>query len=177
VPTSNLEGNASKSVSNLASTTAYKPKFKRCNVQLLPDFNGYGFSLNSKLKPKYMIYSIDTNSPAYKANLRQSDVIVQIDKKNIRRLRFDKVKQMLSDSQKKGQVEILAIDREGYMFYKNRKKRFSSNKLVTSDNTEPFYTVGGNEPLIESTINEIPISSEPGFFFIKILFKFKTNIF
>ena len=104
-----------------------------------------------------MIYTIDTKSPAYKANLRETDVIVQIDKKNIRRLKFDKVKEMLSESLKKGQVEILAINKEGYMYYKNKKKRFSSNKLVTAANTEPYYTLGGY-----SGIQEAEISSELG---------------
>ncbi len=97
--------------SNMSMADLCKPKFKSCNVVLLPDFQGYGFTLNSKIKPKYTIYTIDPNSPAYKANLRESDVIVQIDKKNIRRQKFDKIKQMLSDSKKKGGVEILAIDR------------------------------------------------------------------
>lgn len=136
--------------SNIGSTRSvssniggYRPKFKRCNVQLLPDFNGYGFAINSKIKPKFMIYSVDQNSPAYKANLRETDVIVQIDNKNIRKIKFDKVKQILSESQKKGQVEILAIDQEGYKYYKDRKKRFSSKKLVTADNTEPYFTVTG----------------------------------
>jgi len=141
---SNLVSSSSKSTSNLPSSAGLgKPKFKRCNVMLLPDYKGYGFTLNSKIKPKYSIYTIDPNSPAYKANLRETDVIVQIDKKNIRRQKFDKIKQLLSESQKKGGVEILAIDREGYMYYKNRKKRFSSNKLVTVENTEPFWTMGG----------------------------------
>ena len=159
---------SSKSVTDLQSTSGYKPKFKRCNVQLLPDFKGFGFTLNSKVKPKYMIYSIDINSPAYKANLREKDVIVQIDKKNIRKSRFEKVKQILSESQKRGQVEILAIDQEGYLFYKNRKKNFSSKKLVTSDNTEPFYTLSG-EPLTETSIPEV-VSSEPGTFLSNLNF-------
>ena len=77
VQPSNLASGSSKSVTNLQSTSLSKPKFKRCNVQILPDFKGYGFTLNSKVKPKYSIYTIDSNSPAYKANLRETDVIVQ----------------------------------------------------------------------------------------------------
>ncbi len=106
-----------------------------------------------------MIYTIDDKSPAYKANLRETDVIVQIDKKNIRRLKFDKVKEMLSESVKRRQVEILAINKEGYLYYKNKKKRFSSNKLVTNENTEPFSTVEG---YIVNEIQENGHSSERG---------------
>jgi C-terminal processing protease CtpA/Prc len=120
-----------------------KPKFKRCTIKLESN-NNFGFTLNSKVKPKYMIFAVEPASPAYAANLRTSDVIVGIDGKNIRRLKFDKVKQMLSDSRKNGQVEILAISKEGYLYYKNKKKRFSSTKLVTSDNTELYsYPVAG----------------------------------
>lgn len=156
--TNNLASSSSKSATNLNSSGLAKPKFKRCVVQLLPDFKGYGFTLNSKVKPKYSIYTIDSSSPAYKANLRETDVIVQIDKKNIRRQKFDKVKTLLSDSQKKGHVEILAIDREGYMYYKNRKKRFSSNKLVTLENVEGFSTIGADARLSSA---ELELDSAP----------------
>lgn len=146
----NLTSNSSKSVTNLPSSSLGKPKFKRCKVQLLPDFKGYGFTLNSKMKPKYSIYTIDPNSPAYKANLRETDVIVQIDNKNIRHQNYETVVQFLNVFHKRGQMEILCIDLEGYKFYKNRNKRFSSNNLVTSENTEHFST------FLASTSNQLP---------------------
>jgi C-terminal processing protease CtpA/Prc len=125
-----------------------------------------------------MIYSVDQNSPAYKANLRETDVIVQIDGKNIRKLKFDKVKQLLSDSQKKGRVEILAIDKEGYKYYKERKKKFSSKKLVTEDNTEPFYTVTTSSGISESDrTRERNLSSDIGIYYLVYLFKSKLIIY
>jgi C-terminal processing protease CtpA/Prc len=155
---------STRSLSSNIGGTGYKPKFKRCNVQILPDFKGYGFAINSKIKPKFMIYTVDPQSPAYKANLRESDVIVQIDNKNIRKMSFDKVKKLLSDSQKKGQVEILAIDNEGYKYYKERKKRFSNKKLVTAENTEIFNIptsalITEQQPLSDTEDNN---SREPG---------------
>ena len=107
-------------------------------MQLIPDFKGLGIKVSSKLKPKYMICSIDANSPAYKANLRENDVIVQINRKNIRRSKFKKVAALLRKCASVGHVEILAIDQKGYLFYKNRKKNFSSKKLVKLENTEFF---------------------------------------
>ena len=125
-----------------------------------------------------MIYSVDQNSPAYKANLRETDVIVQIDGKNIRKLKFDKVKQLLSDSQKKGRVEILAIDKEGYKYYKERKKKFSSKKLVTEDNTEPFYTITTSSGISESDrTRERNLSSDIGIYYLVYLFKSKLIIY
>jgi len=115
-------------------------KFKRCTIKLQPTDPNFGFTLNSKIKPKYMIFNVENDSPASKANLRTSDVIVEINKENIRRFKFDKVKKILSDARnvEPRQVEILVISKEGYLYYKNKKKRFSSKNLVTTDNTEIF---------------------------------------
>ena len=149
----NLQSQSAKSVGNLTTAQQQqqqqqKPKFKRCMVVLPTETShlqakGYGFTLNSKVKPKYMIFSVDPASPSYAANLRATDVIVEINKKNIRRLKFDQVKQMIIDSQKDKRVEILAISKEGYLYYKERRKRFSSRKLVTADNTEPYSSLNG----------------------------------
>lgn len=160
---SNLQSMSTKSVGNLSTALGPngKPKFKRCIVQLIPEFKGYGFTLNSKVKPKYMIFTVDPDSPSYAANLRATDVIVEIDKKNIRRMKFDKVRQLLSETQKNGQVEILAISKEGYMFFKNKKKRFSSTKLVTLDNTEPYSTLDGLRTR-DSSVNYRAVSSDNG---------------
>ena len=137
----------------------------------MPDFNGLGFTLNSKIKPKYMIYSVDPSSPAYAGNLRSNDIIVEIDRKNIRRLKFDKVRQMLSEAQKNRQVEILAIDREGYNYFKKKKKRFSSAKLVTPDITEEFSTLSGLRSRDQS-VNNRGLSSDNG----KRLLKFNSSL-
>ncbi len=153
VRSTNSFGSTATGLSNLNSasvgnfSTTNKPKFKRCNVQLIPGFTGYGFNLNSKSKPKYSIFSVDPLSPAYAANLRATDVIVEIDKKNIRRLKFDKVRGMISESKQRGQVEILAISKEGYTYYKERRKRFSNKNLVRPDNTEPYSTLSGRGTL------------------------------
>lgn len=150
-------------MSQSTGTLSGQGRFKRCNIQLPPDAENqsFGFTLNSKVKPKYMIFSVDQGSPAYNANLRSSDVIVAVDQTNIRRLKFDKVKSMLSEAKRRGHVEILAVSKENYLYYKNKKKRFSSTKLVTSDNTDlyaypqPGYSLSG-------TIRTRDISSDNG---------------
>lgn len=131
-------------------------------VQLIPEYpEGFGFTLNSKIKQKYTIFTVDPDSPAYAANLRPTDVIVEINKKNIRRLKFEKVKNMLSESKNNGQVEILAISKEGYLFFKNKKKKFSSRKLVTTDNTELHSTLDGIRTRA-SSVNNNRVSSDYG---------------
>jgi C-terminal processing protease CtpA/Prc len=115
-----------------------EPKFKRCRIELDPSFDGFGFGLNPRLKPKYTVFRVDPSSPAYAANLRATDVIVEVDSKNIRRFKFEKVTQLLKDAQKKGFVEVLVISRDGYAYLKKKNEKFSNPKLVTSQNVEYY---------------------------------------
>ncbi len=131
---------ASKSVIN-SSQNETVVKFKRCKVQLEYDYNGYGFYISHKTEPKFMINEVEPESPAYKANLRQTDVIVEIDGINIRQMSFDKLKKILDNTKNKGFVEVLAISLIGYTYYKERKKKFSDKNLVTKENTEYFSAV------------------------------------
>ncbi|RNA05782.1 Na(+) H(+) exchange regulatory cofactor NHE-RF1 [Brachionus plicatilis] len=113
--------------------------FKRCVVSLNPEYpEGFGFTLNSEIEPKFTIFTVETDSPAYAANLRASDVIVEIDKKNIRRSEFEKVKSMILQSKKNGSVEILAISKQAYLKLKSDGKKLSQN-LATNENTLFFY--------------------------------------
>jgi C-terminal processing protease CtpA/Prc len=126
-------------VPNLPFTAKNTPKFKRCTVIAISNFKGFGFTINSQVKPKYMIHDVDKNSPAEFAGLRQNDVIIEINNKNIRRTSFEKVRMMLSDAYIVGKVEVLVISKEGYTWFKQKKKRFSnSSKLTKENNVEVF---------------------------------------
>jgi hypothetical protein len=151
---------STRSASNLPTYTGANPRFKRCTIKTVEGFNGFGFTLNSKVKPKFMVFSVDPQSPSYAANLRDQDVIVQIDRKNIRRIKFDKVKEMLRQSSQRGEVEILAISKDGYIFYKDRGQRFSNRKLVTNENVDFFSNTSAPGSAIQYNINTI--SSQPG---------------
>ena len=104
-----------------------------------------------------MIYDVDKNSPAEFAGLRQNDVIIEINNKNIRRTNFEKVRMMLSDAYIVGKVEVLVISKDGYAWFKQKKKRFSNaTKLTNENNVELFSNI--------DTINE----SQPGSLSFKI---------
>lgn len=132
---------ASKSVINSSKNETNDIKFKRCKVQLEYDYNGYGFYISPKIEPKFMLNKVEPESPAYKANLRNTDVIVEIDGKNIRQMSFDKLKQIIEETKNKGFVEVLAISLIGYTYYKEKKKKFSDKNLVSKENTEYFSAV------------------------------------
>lgn len=115
-------------------------RFKRCLLKRLPEFNAYGFVVTPNQKPKYSIYEVDVNSPAYHANLRKTDVIIEVNKVNIRQMKFDKVLRLLKNDSIQDTMEILAITLDGYHYYKDRNKKFSSRKLVTEERTDLYST-------------------------------------
>ncbi len=113
-------------------------RFKRCFLTLLSDYEGFGFTITPSSDPKLSIIEVDENSPAYKANLRKDDVIIECDKVNIRRFKFDEVLKLMRNGTVNQQIEILAISLKGYYYYKDRNKKFSSKKLVTIENTDLY---------------------------------------
>ena len=156
----NLSGNITsgsvRSVPNLPYTNKNTPKFKRCTVIAISNFKGFGFTINSQMKPKYMIHDVDKNSPAEFAGLRQNDVIIEINNKNIRRTSFEKIRMMLSEAYSVGKVEVLVISKEGYTWFKQRKKRFSNTtKLTNENNVELFSNIGSINEVSTATSNQL----------------------
>jgi hypothetical protein len=103
-----------------------QPKFKLLQINSSPHYQGFGFKINQKVKPKYTVIDVVKNSPADMARLEKMDVIIEINGKNIRRSSFKKVGNYLSNAIMNGEVELLVINQEGYLWFKRRGKRFSS---------------------------------------------------
>lgn len=134
--------NAAEQISRFKKSTSrslssLKPKFKKCTVILTPNFKGFGFKINRDLKPKYKICDVDKNSPAERANIQPNDVLIEINNKNIRRSKFEKVRNMLIDAVGVGRVDLLLISMEGYLWFKKKNKRFSKI-LATLDSIDQF---------------------------------------
>ena len=90
----NFANKSSQNTTNTPSNISNnEPKFKRCLIQLTPQSNEIGLSINPKIKPKHLIFSVDPLSPAYMANLRTNDIIIEINGENMRQTNFDKVRQ------------------------------------------------------------------------------------
>ena len=101
------------------------PNFKRSQLKLFHGWTDFGLTLNPMSEPKHSLIRVEFDSPAYKANLRTNDVLVEINKVNIRRLNNGEVQVLLQEATKNGQMDFLAIDYEGYLFYKKQNIRFS----------------------------------------------------
>lgn len=135
---------------NLALSSKGTPKFKRCNLELIEGFKGFGFTINSKMKPKLTVFEVEPGSPAALAGIKKFDVLVEINKKNVRRTAFEKVRMMLQEASKKGDVELLVISEEGYKWFKAKKKRFSkANKLTNENNVELYSSTRNLASLVE----------------------------
>jgi hypothetical protein len=136
------------SVPNLPFKGKSAPKFKRITINASPNYQGFGFTINSQVKPKYMIFDVDVGSPSEMAGLEKMDVLIEVNGKNIRRSSFEKVRYYLSQSYLTGKVEILVISKDGYLWFKERKKRFSS-KLANDSNVELYSNSNINNESIQ----------------------------
>lgn len=118
----------------------YKPFFKRCTVELSEGEKSFGFKLFTDpiVKPKHMIFAVDPRSAAFSANLRETDVVLEINDKNVRRLKKASVNKMIRKSLEKGRIEVLAIENTGYNHFKKRNKRVSSKNLQHSSTLNFF---------------------------------------
>ena len=117
----------------------FKPKFKKCMIKTSQRY-GFGLFTNPDIKPKHMVFRLEIDSPAYKANLRELDVIVEINKVNVRRKTINEVIRILNLSTKDDQVEILVIDNQGFDYYKDRKISLDK-KVASPENTETFTNI------------------------------------
>jgi hypothetical protein len=86
-----------------------------------------------------MICYVEENSPAQEANVVEKDILIEINKKNIRKEKFETVKSIVSNALKARKIELLLISMDGYKFFKDKKKNFSNaSTFLTSSNTEYF---------------------------------------
>lgn len=138
---------------NLAFTSKGTPKFKRCNLELIEGFKGFGFTINSKMTPKLTIFDVEPGSPAQLAGIKKNDVLVEVNKKNVRRTAFEKVRMMMQEASKKGEVELLVISEEGYRWFKAKKKRFSKANKFTNENNVELYSSTRNLAAVAEQMN------------------------
>lgn len=81
-----------------------------CHLKLWVDFPGYGFNLMSKRgRPGHFVESIDDNSPATSAGLRNGDKIIEVNGENIVNLPHSQVAELIKTSPA-GEVKILVVD-------------------------------------------------------------------
>ncbi len=85
-----------------------------------------------------MIFSLDPNSPAFDVNLRETDVLIEINGHNVRKMKTAKVLKLIDATLANGSIEILAIESKGYSILKKNGQKLSSKLLPNPGNTLTF---------------------------------------
>ena len=99
-----------------AATSPSNPRL--CHIIKWPDFQGYGFNLHAeKDKPGQYIGSVDNDSPAEDADLRQGDRIVAVNGVNVEDKSHSEVIQLIKAGGE--ETQLLVVDKEGDEYYQN----------------------------------------------------------
>ena len=108
------------------TTPTDAPTIRSCTLMKRDDFDGYGFNLNAiKGKPGHFIGTVDANSPAEAAGLREGDKIVAVNGDSILQSTHQElISKVKSNPQS---VRLLVLDPEAEEYYRSR------NIVVTED--------------------------------------------
>ena len=107
--------------------------FKQSNI-ILEEGQSLGMGMNTNTDPKHKIVEIVSDSPAFKANLKESDVLIKINNKYIREKSCDEVYNLIQNCLKNNSIELTVIELPNYNELKNKNMK----KLVKAENTRIF---------------------------------------
>ena len=106
----------SVTVNSVSATSPSNPRL--CHIVKWPDFQGYGFNLHAeKDKPGQYIGSVDNDSPAEDADLRQGDRIVAVNGENVESKTHQEVIMLIKAGG--DETQLLVVDKEADEFYRN----------------------------------------------------------
>ena len=109
--------------------------FKKCKI-VLEDGQKLGFFIQLNSNPNYRISRIESNSQALKANLKENDVLVEINETNIRLKNYYDVCELMADSLKNKEINLTVIELSIYNSQTNID--LVADSLVTTNNTTTF---------------------------------------
>ncbi len=114
---------------------------KHCILKKDPTYNGYGLLLRYQ-NGLHLIDQVEENSPAHNAGLREDDVILYVDKKNVEQMTHDDVKILIRKlSLSNTNIDLILIRKTDILRYKSYQETNAIDwKPVLKDKTP-------NEPL------------------------------
>ena len=96
---------------------------KHCILKKDPNYNGYGLLLRYQ-SGLHLIDQVEEESPAYNAGLREDDVILYVDRKNVEQMTHDDVKILIRKlSLSNTNIDLILIRRADMQRYKNYQGR------------------------------------------------------
>jgi len=117
----------SKYLQNLFTDNEGTVQIKHCILKKDPNYNGYGLLLRYQ-NGLHLIDQVEEDSPAYTAGLREDDVILYVDKKNVEQMTHDDVKILIRKlSLSNTNIDLILIKKSDMQRYKAYQERNSIN--------------------------------------------------
>jgi C-terminal processing protease CtpA/Prc len=115
----------SKYLSILFTDNEGPVQIKHCLLKKDPNYNGYGLLLRYQ-NGLHLIDQVEEGSPAYNAGLREDDVILYVDKKNVEQMTHDDVKILIRKlSLSNTNIDLILIKKHDVQRYKIYQERNS----------------------------------------------------
>lgn len=96
------------------------PRPRLCHLIKWPDFEGYGFNLHAeKTRNSHLIGTVDKNSPAELAGLREGDFIIEVNDVNVSNENHKQVVERIKTIP--SETKLLVLDAEAEKYYKSKK--------------------------------------------------------
>ena len=114
------------SLSRIDESTDEEPlNVKRCRLRKSKNYDGYGLILRYQ-QDLHVIGAVEEDSPSYRAGLRENDVIIFVDKKNVEKLNHDDVKVLIrATALASDHVELLVLSKLDLPRYKKLQEKGS----------------------------------------------------
>jgi C-terminal processing protease CtpA/Prc len=140
-PSQSNQENLSKYLQNLFTDDNGTVQIKSCVLKKDPTYNGYGLLLRYQ-NGLHLIDQVEEDSPAYSAGLREDDVILFVDKKNVEQMTHDDVKNLIRKlSQSNTNIDLIIIKKTDIARYKAYQERNSINWDGIVQNKQSIETI------------------------------------
>ena len=116
---------------------------KHCILKKEPTYNGYGLVLRYQ-SGLHLIDQVEVDSPAFNAGLREDDIILFTNKKNVEQMTHDDVKGLIRN------LSISNIDVELILIKKSNVQRYKNYQTNHSIDWAPILEDESNNATIQS---------------------------
>ena len=137
----------SKDLNNLLFTDDQGPVYiKRCIAKKEPQHDALGFSIVAK-DGFHTIINVETNLPAYNSGLRDQDIVLFVNKKNVQQLQYEELMTFLRPLIRSNQtVDLITLQQKDVQRYRDyQKKRYIDWYSVLSKMDEHPVTSAQSE--------------------------------
>ncbi|CAF4469790.1 unnamed protein product [Rotaria socialis] len=128
-------------------------KIKHCILRKDPTYNGFGLVLRYQ-NGLHLIDQVEEGSPAYIAGLREDDIILYADKKNVEQLTHDDVKIIIR------KLSVANMDIDLILMKKSDIPRYESYEEKNSINWKPILGDNRTEKTEQSTSSSLRGSND-----------------